>query len=365
MSWMISLLAGWGFLMVDAINTFDSIDHVSALLECKGTFAQDAIYRFTFNTYRGPKGTLNGNADAWSRRLDPMTPWPHEIPCSVATAVQTNMPMEEIRCVQQQDDITKHLLGDLKATNPLSKWRRWQLQPWRRYAQIWSHLAAVDGVVCRRYTPDPAADVVTVPVLPKCLQPKALFQCHDHPAAGHQGYQRTLHRLWQQAYWVSMAQDVERTCRECQKCQSSKLCTPTRAPLHNLPFGRPWQMVAIDILQVPVSTNNNKYLLVMQDYFTKWADAKPIKDPTAAIISAELVKLFCTYGIPELSTLIRVQTLKVPSLSKLWRPLEWRNHTLHHIILREMAWLSSLINLYCSCYVHTLKRERSGKSTYP
>ena len=59
-------------------------------------------------------------------------------------------------------------------------------------------------------------------------------------------------------------------------------------------------MVAIDILQVPVSTNNNKYLLVMQDYFTKWADAKPIKDQTAATISAELVKLFCTYGIPEI-----------------------------------------------------------------
>ena len=118
--------------------------------------------------------------------------------------------------------------------------------------------------------------------------------------AGHQGSQRTLHRLRQQAYWVSMAQDVDRHCRECQKCQCSKLCTPTRAPLHNLPIGRPWQMVAIDVLQVPVSTNNNKYLLVMQDYFTKWADAKPIKDQTAATISTELVKLFCTYGIPEI-----------------------------------------------------------------
>ncbi|KAL5496505.1 hypothetical protein EMCRGX_G012803 [Ephydatia muelleri] len=75
-----------------------------------------------------------------------------------------------------------------------------------------------------------------------------------------------------------MAQDVDRHCRECQKCQCSKLCTPTRAPLHNLPIGRPWQMVAIDVLQVPVSTNNNKYLLVMQDYFTKWADAHKRSD---------------------------------------------------------------------------------------
>ena len=59
-------------------------------------------------------------------------------------------------------------------------------------------------------------------------------------------------------------------------------------------------MAAIDILQVLVSTINNKHLLVMQDYFTKWADAKPVRDQTAATISTELVKLLCTYGIPEI-----------------------------------------------------------------
>ena len=59
-------------------------------------------------------------------------------------------------------------------------------------------------------------------------------------------------------------------------------------------------MVAIDILQVLASTINNKHLLVMQDYFTKWADAKPVRDQTAATISTELVKLLCTYGIPEI-----------------------------------------------------------------
>ena len=97
-----------------------------------------------------------------------------------------------------------------------------------------------------------------------------------------------------------MAQDVEQHCRECQKCQSSKPPMPSRAPLTNLPIGRPWQMVAIDILQVPVSINNNKYLLVIQDYFTKWADAIPLQNQRAVTISAEMVKVFCTYGIPDI-----------------------------------------------------------------
>ena len=49
-------------------------------------------------------------------------------------------------------------------------------------------------------------------------------------------------------------------------------------------------MVAIDILEVPVS----------QDYFTKWADAIPLHNQRAATISAEMVKVFCTYGIPDI-----------------------------------------------------------------
>ena len=40
-------------------------------------------------------------------------------------------------------------------------------------------------------------------------------------------------------------------------------------------------MVAVDILEVPVSSQNNRYLLAVQDYFTKWADAIPLRDQTA------------------------------------------------------------------------------------
>ncbi|KAL5477567.1 hypothetical protein EMCRGX_G024380 [Ephydatia muelleri] len=97
-----------------------------------------------------------------------------------------------------------------------------------------------------------------------------------------------------------MAQDVERHCRECVTCQKSKLPMPMRSPLTNIPIGRPWQIIVIDILEVPVSTKNSRYLLVIQDYFTKWADARPLPDRTAIRITAKLVKLFCTYGIPEI-----------------------------------------------------------------
>ena len=66
-----------------------------------------------------------------------------------------------------------------------------------------------------------------------------------------------------------------------------------------MPVGRPWQMLAVDVLEVPVSYKNNRYLLVVQDYFTKWAEAIPLRDQTAARITEELVKSFSTLGIPE------------------------------------------------------------------
>ena len=48
------------------------------------------------------------------------------------------------------------------------------------------------------------------------------------------------------------------------------------------------------------STGINRYILVVQDYFTKWADARPIPDQTAVRITRELVHIFAGYGIPEI-----------------------------------------------------------------
>ena len=93
-----------------------------------------------------------------------------------------------------------------------------------------------------------------------------------------------------------MGRDVERYCRDCNKCQQSKLSMPQRAPLTSMPIGRPWQMIAVDILQVPHSRNNNRYLLVVQDYFTKWVEAIPLLDQTAIRITGELTKLHSDQG---------------------------------------------------------------------
>ena len=62
-------------------------------------------------------------------------------------------------------------------------------------------------------------------------------------------------------------------------------------PLEN--HGKWWQLI------VPTSKYNNHYLLVVQDYMTKWADAIPIPNQTASHLTEELIKVFSRNGIPE------------------------------------------------------------------
>ena len=156
-----------------------------------------------------------------------------------------------------------------------------------------------NGIVCRRYSPGPLSDPVDVPIVPASLQQQFLLQNHNSAAAGHQGPAKTLQRLRQEGYWVNMAKDVDLHCRECLECQKSKPSLPSKAPMVNMPVGRPWQMIAVDVLKVPPSTRNNKYLLVIQDYFSKWADAIPMPDQTASRIVRELTKVFSVMGLPQ------------------------------------------------------------------
>ena len=109
------------------------------------------------------------------------------------------------------------------------------------------------------------SDVITVPIIPPSLRPQLLQQTHDTPSAGHQGFDKTLQRLQQEAYWVGMAHDVELYRRECVKCQHMKQSLST---ISLLTVGKPWEMIAVDVLQIPMSYQHNKYLLVVQDYFT-------------------------------------------------------------------------------------------------
>ena len=166
------------------------------------------------------------------------------------------------------------------------------------YRQLWQQLLIKDGLVCRHHTPGPTSELLTVPIIPSLYQSTLLHQHHDHPAAGHLEADKTVAKIRQVGYWVDMLHDITTYCENCSVRQASKQPSPQKAPLINIPVGKPCKMIAVDILKVPLSSQNNCYLLVIQDYFTKWVEAIPLPDQTAKRITEELVKVFAKYGLP-------------------------------------------------------------------
>ena len=49
---------------------------------------------------------------------------------------------------------------------------------------------------------------------------------------------------------------------------------------------------------LPTSTQGNKYILVITDFFTKWVEAFPLKDTTTTLANVMLNKVVCWYGVP-------------------------------------------------------------------
>ena len=97
-----------------------------------------------------------------------------------------------------------------------------------------------------------------------------------------------------------MAKDVQLYCQQCTTCQQAKLPNPCHAPMCNIPIGKPWEMLAADILEVPVSRQNHRYLLVVMDYFTKWVEAIPLRDQTTASITKAIIQICCSFGVPSI-----------------------------------------------------------------
>ena len=249
-----------------------------------------AMQEYTF-TIQYRNGKENGNADSLSRQ-------PHLKSQNTISTVCANVDLDNIRQNQQSDPTISAIRKALESASAPPRSQTWGKPPLSRYRQLWPQIFTQDGIVYRRYTPGPSSMSCTVPLVPSSLRHSFLTQCHDSPQGGHLGADKTADRLRQIGYWVGMLQDVERHCQLCSLCQQSKPPAPPRVPLTTIPIGQPWEMVAVDILQLPMSTQHNKYLLVVQDYFTKWPEAIPIPDQTANRITQELVQVFSRFGLP-------------------------------------------------------------------
>ena len=138
-------------------------------------------------------------------------------------------------------------------------------------------------------------------VVPTHLRPEILRKTHAGKYSGHFSGRRLYSTLMSVWWWPGMYTDAEKCARACPECM---IATGTgrrnRPPLHPIPVQRPFQVLGIDIMDLPITEKGNKHVVVIQDLFTKWPMVFPVPDQRALriakLIAEEVVPVF---GVPE------------------------------------------------------------------
>ena len=194
---------------------------------------------------------------------------------------------EELRTKQLEDPHIKLLIEWNISRRP-----EWQevscMSPvTKSYWAQWGSIEMVDGILYRRWEDASGRDVKYLYLTPKAIRDDVLRNLHDSPTAGHFGVKKTLARVRQRFYWTNLRWSVENWCRKCEKCASRKgYPGQTKAPLKLYNVGSPMKRIAIDVLgPLPKTDSGNQYLLIAQDYFTKWPEAFALPDQQAVTVA--------------------------------------------------------------------------------
>lgn len=137
--------------------------------------------------------------------------------------------------------------------------------------------------------------------VPTTTREHILHVYHDDPLAGHPGRDETLRSISDKFHWPDIQKEVTEHVAACLICASSKRAPPRgAAPMRPRPPKRPWDTISIDIMgPYPETRAGNRFIVVAQDIFTKWTEAKAIPKATTRGISQFLREdVFMRFGYP-------------------------------------------------------------------
>jgi hypothetical protein len=130
-------------------------------------------------------------------------------------------------------------------------------------------------------------------VLPKCRVKEVLQEIHGGTSGAHFGVNKTLGKIRERFYRVNARDDIESWCRKCATCAGSKRPRKrSRGLMKQNNVGALFEKIAFDIAgPFPVTDSDNKYIMVVMDYFSKWSEA-------VTVSRALMENWICRFGLP-------------------------------------------------------------------
>ncbi len=136
--------------------------------------------------------------------------------------------------------------------------------------------------------------------VPASLRKEVLQAYHGDTLGGHQGVQKTSDKIQLRYFWPRLERDVRDFVRSCPECQGRKNPIPAQnPPVQHIQSRVPFEILEVDVMELPLSYNGNRYLVVFIDHFTKYPEAFATADQTAGTIARLLFEgICCRHGAP-------------------------------------------------------------------
>lgn len=143
-----------------------------------------------------------------------------------------------------------------------------------------------------------------------------------------------------------MATDIKDKVKTCSRCVCRKALPQRAAPLVNIQVTRPLELVCMDFLSLEPDHSKTKDILVITDFFTKYAVTVPTPNQKARTVAKSLWENFIVhYGVPEklhndqgpdfesktikeLCDIVGVKKVRTTPYHSRGNPVEWFNRTL-------------------------------------
>ena len=129
-----------------------------------------------------------------------------------------------------------------------------------------------------------------------------VHSCHDLPASGgHLTFKTAFDKIRDRYWWRTISKDVAEHMKGCSSCQHCKTSHSfPKLPVGDRPVSRPFQCMAIDLVENKSSSNHSKYVMSVTDHLPRFLVLVAISDKSAAAIARVLVeRVFSVLSAPE------------------------------------------------------------------
>ena len=256
-------------------------------------------------------GKKTGAADGLSRSSHLPEPTPEEVAEADEYVYRTldqgghhsKLDRVALKEAQEQDEVLRIVKQWVKGDPPKTKE---EIKGLHHDALVYhQHLAVLDVdegdlLVMKKSPGFKEVQRILVPNQAK-LRDEIFRFSHMHPSAGHFGAQATAARAGLKFYWPGMASELKQQVKKCDTCLGKIQQVNLKGGQHKpRKHGFPGEVLYMDLVgPMPETPDGMKYIVTLQDGFSRYASATTIPNKEACTVANALLETWITkFGCP-------------------------------------------------------------------